>query len=128
MASDQDTGAECYPDDALLVARVVRDAVRPGMTIGELAQVRSRVTAEIGAKAKWPGIGHAIGLSTHELPRIGPGLDEQCVLAPGAVFTVEPGLSYDGRLSVIEDMVVVTDTGAATLTNAQRELFIAPAS
>lgn len=113
-------------EDALLVAQVVRDAVRPGMTIGDLARVRSKITAEIGAKAKWPGIGHAIGLSTHELPRVGPGKDECCVLSPGAVFTVEPGLSFDGRLSVVEDMIVVTDTGGATLTNAPRELFVSP--
>ena len=113
---------------AVHVAQVVREATRPGITIGDLCEVRRHVTAEFGVPAAWAGIGHAIGLTTHELPRVDPGIeDSEFVLEPGFVFTVEPGLSYDGRICAIEDVVVVTETGHRSLTHAPRELYIASA-
>ena len=40
-------------------------------------------------------LGHGVGLSIHEKPVFGP--DAKDVIAPGAVFTVEPGLYYPER-------------------------------
>jgi len=46
-------------------------------------------------------------------------------LEPGIVFTVEPGLYDLDRLGVrIEDDVLITETGAESLTSFPRELTV----
>ncbi len=45
------------------------------------------------------------------------------ILEPGMVITVEPGIYLPGWGGVrLEDMVVVTETGAETLTRTSKEL------
>jgi Xaa-Pro dipeptidase len=66
--------------------------------------------------------GHGLGLEVHEPPYIMEGNPEP--LAPGAVFTVEPGIYLPGRAGVrIEDDVVITAEGARSLTSLSRELI-----
>lgn len=70
-------------------------------------------------------LGHGLGLEVHErpyFPSFRAGKD--MTLAPGMVVTVEPGLYYPERgLGVrIEDTVVVTESGARSLTTVSREL------
>jgi len=125
MASLGTPGAETLAihDVAMRVNQAVRDAVRPGVTIEALDQVRRRAIQAAGVDASWDGIGHTIGISTHELPRFGPG--EETVLTPGMVFSVEPGvLGADGQLFVVEDIVVVTPDGRQDLTSSRREIVV----
>ena len=42
-------------------------------------------------------LGHGVGLNIHERPWSGTGSGEADILAPGAVFTIEPGLYYPSR-------------------------------
>ena len=42
-------------------------------------------------------LGHGLGLNIHEAPWSGGGATEKDILAPGAVFTIEPGLYYPSR-------------------------------
>ena len=59
------------------------------------------------------GLGHGIGLATHELPSLGRTGGAR--LPSPTVFSVEPGVYLDGVTGVrIEDLVAY-DTEAATL-------------
>jgi Xaa-Pro aminopeptidase len=52
------------------------------------------------------GLGHGIGLATHELPSLGRLAPERPLPSP-TVFSVEPGVYLDGQTGVrIEDLVV----------------------
>lgn len=67
--------------------------------------------------------GHGLGLDIHEAPYIMRG--NHMRLEPGMVFTVEPGLYDLDRLGVrIEDDVLITETGAESLTSFPRELTV----
>ena len=75
------------------------------------------------------GLGHGVGLSVHEAPRLGGPPSNTQALEPGMVITVEPGLYYPSRgLGVrIEDLVLVRDDGTfENLTPAPYELEIRP--
>ena len=53
------------------------------------------------------GLGHGIGLATHELPSLGMSAGAQKKLPSPTVFSVEPGIYLDGVTGVrIEDLVV----------------------
>jgi Xaa-Pro aminopeptidase len=64
------------------------------------------------------GLGHGVGLATHERPRLGPR--KPVLLKAGMVVTVEPGIYLPEKGGIrLEEMVVVTDTGAEILTRNQ---------
>jgi Xaa-Pro aminopeptidase len=61
------------------------------------------------------GLGHGVGLATHERPRLGPRRAVE--LKKGMVVTVEPGIYLPGKGGVrLEQMVVIEDTGPRVLT------------
>jgi Xaa-Pro aminopeptidase len=77
------------------------------------------------------GLGHGIGLEVHERPNLGGPPQSKDRIAPGSLFTVEPGLYYPSRnLGVrIEDVVYARPDGSFdNLTNIPSELEVAPAS
>ena len=52
------------------------------------------------------GLGHGIGLATHEVPSLGRLAPERPLPSP-TVFSVEPGVYLDGEIGVrIEDLVL----------------------
>lgn len=108
---------------AALVNTAVREAARPGMTIDELDRVRARTIEEHGFGVWLPSIGHCLGTTVHELPRIAGGVQD--VLEPGMVFTVEPGVHLPPYVFNIEDVMIVTETGTESLNRYPRELYIA---
>jgi Xaa-Pro dipeptidase len=66
--------------------------------------------------------GHGLGLESHEEPYI--RADNPMLLEPGMTFTVEPGIYMPDRNGArIEDDVVITDTGAESLTSLPREIL-----
>ena len=69
------------------------------------------------------GLGHSVGLSVHEEPRLSP-LSTCESLEPGMVVTVEPGLYIEGFGGVrIEDTVLVTETGHERLTTGETQII-----
>lgn len=68
------------------------------------------------------GLGHGIGLETHEAPTLSQRSDT--VLESGMVVTIEPGVYLPGQGGVrIEDMVCVTEAGVQSMTTSTRELI-----
>ncbi len=104
--------AELY--DAVLAAQQAGiDAVAPGKRVSDVQKACDQVLVERGfGELRRHGVSHWVGMEVHD-----PGsLDRE--LAPGMVFTIEPGL-YDVEQNIgirIEDVVVVTESGCEVLT------------
>ncbi len=86
-------------------------AVQPGAAIKDAYAAARDFFAEHGvAEAFTHGLGHGVGLETHEGPSLSPR--GQGVFEPGMVVTVEPGLYYPAWGGVRwEHMLLVTEEG-----------------
>lgn len=68
------------------------------------------------------GLGHGLGRDVHDFGSLSPRSTD--TLAPGMVFTVEPGVYIEGFGGVrIEDDVVVTDGAPLILTQSPKDLI-----
>jgi Xaa-Pro aminopeptidase len=86
------------------------------------AVARRRITAE-GVEPYGHGLGHGIGLETHEPPRL--RRTEPYSLEAGMVFSVEPGIYLPGVTGIrIEDIVVLEEAGPRLLTTSPREALV----
>lgn len=101
--------------------QAARSSVRPGVPAGEVDRTARGVIARAGYGDFFTHrTGHGIGLEAHEPPYI--YAENTLPLAPGMVFTIEPGLYFPGLGGIrIEDNVVVTTEGCLTLTDFPRE-------
>ncbi len=90
-------------------------AVKPGAVCSDIYNVARQVFEEEGvAEAFTHGLGHGVGLETHEAPSLSPRC--HTVLKPGMVVTVEPGLYYPEWGGVRREfMVLVEEEGCRIL-------------
>lgn len=101
--------------DTLALVRTAQEkaiaAIRPGMSAAAVyAVARDFLDTEGVGKYFTHGLGHGVGLQTHEAPSLNPR--NTAPLLPGMVVTVEPGLYYPEWGGVRwEYMVLVTETG-----------------
>ncbi len=67
-------------------------------------------------------VGHQIGVEVHEDPWLKPGQDQE--LVDGMVFCIEPKLWHKGEYYLrVEDMILIKNGRAESLTSYDRELF-----
>jgi len=99
--------------------------MRAGVSCAEVDRLARQVIADAGHGEHFGhGLGHGVGLATHELPRLSGLATEP--LPAGAAVTVEPGIYLPGWGGVrIEDVVLVTATGAEVLTGTSKEPLVA---
>jgi Xaa-Pro aminopeptidase len=111
--------------DRVLAAQLAAlDFMKPGVLAHDVdAAARDLLAKDDLAKYFGHGLGHGLGRSVHDGGRL--GTNSQTVLAPGQIWTVEPGVYIEGFGGVrIEDDVVVTETGIEILTKSPKELLV----
>ena len=113
-------------DVVLRAQRAQTDAVRPGLTAGQLDAVGRDIITDAGYGPHFiHRTGHGIGLESHEEPYIVAG--NPLPLAPGMAFSVEPGIYLPGRYGArIEDIVICVETGGERLNRRPRDLVLLP--
>lgn len=101
-----------------------RTACRPGLAMGDLDEAARSVIRAAGYGERFiHRVGHGLGLDSHEEPYLVPGRRD--LLEAGMCLTIEPGVYLPGVGGVrIEDDLLVTASGAETLTAFPRELEI----
>jgi len=102
-----------------------RAASKPGVPCADVDKAARRVIENSGYGRYFTHrTGHGIGMEGHEEPYMRG--DNMQLLEPGMTFTVEPGIYLPGRNGVrIEDNMVVTDSGAESLSDMSREMRVA---
>ncbi len=122
---------ENLPEEMVRVYEVVREAnaagrerAGPGVAAEEVDRAARAVIEAAGYGEFFiHRTGHGLGLEVHEPPYIVAGNQEP--LQPGMTFTVEPGIYLPGKGGVrIEDDVLITPTGAESLTTFPRDLIV----
>jgi Xaa-Pro aminopeptidase len=94
------------------------------VTAAEANAAARKVLEEAGYGAAFTHrLGHGIGVTVHEPPFLDVMVDT--VLHANMTFTVEPSIRIDrGYHNRVEDVVVITDTGAVSLYETDRCLYI----
>ncbi len=107
--------------DTVLGAQLTAiNTVKTGMTGEECDGLARTVIVEAGYGDNFGhSLGHGVGLAVHEYPRVAPKSPDR--LQNDTVFTVEPGIYITGWGGVrIEDIVILGDDGATTLSKASK--------
>src|SRR5687768_4448441 len=99
------------------------DAIAVGVNGQELDAIARRRIESEGVEPYGHGLGHGIGLETHEPPSL--RRSEAYILEAGMVFSVEPGIYLPGVTGIrIEDIVALEPSGPRLLTGSPREPLV----
>jgi Xaa-Pro aminopeptidase len=102
------------------------EALQSGTSAASVDGLSRKVLAEQDLdKYFGHGLGHGLGKSVHDFGRL--NATSKDMIAPGQVWTIEPGVYIEGFGGVrIEDDVVVTENGNEILTRSPKELMVLP--
>lgn len=91
----------------------------PGVPSRQVALAADEVFSAAGY-AMPHALGHGVGLEAHEAPAVRSRADNEAILAPGHIITIEPGL-YDPEAGGVrlENDVLITTAGAEVLTHSR---------
>jgi len=115
------------PDDVRRYHDAVREAqsraiaaLEPGVNGQDVDAIARGRIEEDGVEPYGHGLGHGIGLETHEAPQLRQSTP--FTLEAGMVFSVEPGIYLPGETGIrIEDIVALEASGPRLLTTSPRE-------
>jgi Xaa-Pro aminopeptidase len=106
-------------------------ALRPGVTGKEIDQIARSYIVSQGYDEFPHALGHQVGRFSHDgTALIGPAWEKYAnkpfePLEEKMVFTIEPRLKVSDRgVATIEEMVIVTSSGAEFLSTPQKELIL----
>lgn len=99
------------------------DFLKAGYTGSEIDNVARKMIYDAGYEGCFGhGLGHSVGLNVHENPRLSP--KENRIIEENMVVTIEPGIYVKDFGGVrIEDLVRVTQAGAANYTSSDKQLI-----
>ena len=102
------------------------DMLKPGVIAEQVDAKAREIFDEKGwAKHFGHGLGHGLGILVHDTGRLGPG--SKTVLEPGQIWTIEPGIYFDGFGGCrIEDDVLITENGKQIFNHSTKELLELP--
>lgn len=110
--------------DIVLKAQIeALKGIKPGVSGKAVDKIaRDIITEEGYGEYFGHGLGHGVGLAVHEGPRL--SVMGEDILEPGMIVTDEPGIYIPGFGGVrIEDLVLVTESGALSLSKSPKELI-----
>lgn len=106
-----------------------RKAIKPGVLGVEVDTISRRVLADAGYPEFPHGLGHQVGRFAHDgTAMLGPAWEKYAKrpfvpIEEGMIFTIEPRLPVPGYgVATVEEMVVVTKSGAEFLSKPQTTL------
>lgn len=115
----------------VLAIEEARKAMKPGVQGVQIDEVARKIITGAGYQEFPHALGHQVGRFAHDgTALLGPAWEKYAdkpfqPLEPGMVFTLEPRLTVPGRgVVTIEEMVVVTESGAEFLSHPQKELLL----
>ena len=96
-------------------------AARPGIRAKEVDAAARGVITEAGYGPNFlHRTGHGLGVEVHEQPYLTSV--SETVLAPGMVFSIEPGIYIPGRFGIrLEDIVILREDGPEILSELPRD-------
>jgi len=100
-------------------------AMLPGASTHEIDSAAREVITKAGFGTGFThGLGHSIGLETHDPGlNLSPSTPDE-ILAPGMAFTVEPGTYLENTFGVrTEDIVIITEDGHENITQQSHALL-----
>ena len=110
-----------------------RKALKPGVEGREIDKISRDIILQAGYDEFPHALGHQVGRFSHDgTALLGPAWEKYArkpfqKIEQGMVFTLEPRLTVPGRgVVTIEEMVVITATGAEYISDPQKEIILIP--
>ena len=104
--------------------RAAADAITSGMT-GQAADAIARESLASRGLDKFftHSLGHGIGVNIHEAPTLGPNSKD--VLQDNMVFSIEPGVYFEGKFGIrIEDSVTLSGGTVVSFMHSDKKLTV----